>query len=52
MTTELEPAVDFRIAGIAVGVAVIVGVVFGIAPAFRAECVKTQSMHYGINNED
>ncbi len=36
VTTDLEPSFDIKIAGIAVLVALAVGIIFGIAPAVRA----------------
>lgn len=36
ITTELEPAFDYKIVLVAVGVAISVGLIFGIAPAIRA----------------
>lgn len=36
VTTQLQPAINFRVAGLAVVVAIAVGVIFGITPAYRA----------------
>lgn len=36
LTTELEPAFDYKVLLVAVGVALFVGLLFGVAPAFRA----------------
>lgn len=36
ITTELEPLINYKVVLVAVGVALVVGLVFGIAPAYRA----------------
>lgn len=36
LSTELEPTIDLRVAGLAILVALAVGIIFGLAPAYRA----------------